>query len=65
MYKKVKINFFEEKSIFSAGFIELKYMWLQTGLVVLKKQQQTLGILCLADFLSSFLNITELFENCQ
>ena len=64
MYKKVKINFFEEKSIFSAGFIELKYMWLQTGLVVLKKHQ-TLGILCLADFLSSFLNITELFENCQ
>ena len=49
----MKINFFEEKSIFNAGFIELKYRWLQTGLVVLKKHK-TLEILCLPGFLSSF-----------
>ena len=35
-YKNVKINFFEEKSIFSKGSTELKCMWLQTALAVLK-----------------------------
>ena len=26
-HKNVKINFFEEKGIFSTGFIKLIYMW--------------------------------------
>ena len=49
----MKITFFEEKSIFNAGFIELKYRWQQTVLVVLKNTKPLKFCVC-QTFLSSF-----------
>ena len=39
--QKCENQLFGKNKYFSAGFIELKYMWLQTGLVVLKKTPNT------------------------